>query len=406
MTMNIVAFVPTGDYESNTRRRMLAAVARALRRRGRGERMLCVERPLCPISTAIKHPRKFLQWLTGRRGLRQVAPNVWAWTPAVFIHDMIALRHYSLRRANNWALRATLQRVLSVLRMHKSDRGLVSWVFHPWQIDYLTLARESLRVYECYDEYAEFPGIAERPREPERLLALEGDLARGADLVLATSEQLAERLRRLNPRVRCVANGVDFEHFRAGSGAPEPQELSEIPRPIIGFVGKLNECLDFSVLDAVAWQRRDWSFAFLAPFDGTPKLRRAPQFQSLLNRSNVHLLGWQPYSRVPAFVAAFDVCTIPFVLNTLTNAIYPLKLHEYLAVGKPVVATPTRELRGFSDMAYLADTPEAFIESIERALVEDCPQLQEQRIAVAKANSWEVRAREILLHIEEAAEDR
>lgn len=402
--LDLVAFLPTGDYEGNTRRNMLAAVAHELDRRGRGEKMLCVERPVCPLSTPLKHPRKFGQWLAGLRRLRQVGPNVWAWTPTVFVHDLVALRRPRLRQANKKLLHKGLARALSALEVPSPGSRLVSWVFHPFQVDCLTLAQDALKVYECHDEYAEFAGMEAGPARQKWFLSMEAALARSAGLVLTTSQQLAERMSAHNRRVALVPNGVEFERFHGARGAARPAELEGVPRPIVGFVGKLNEILDFVLLGAVASRRLEWSFVFVAPFDGRPQLLAAPQFRSFASLPNVHLLGWQPYARVPAFINAFDVCTIPFVVNDLTNGIYPLKLHEYFALGKPVVATPIRELEAFADVAYLAGGPQAFVEAIGRALAEGSAELQQKRIALAQANSWQVRAQAILRLMAEAAQ--
>ncbi len=408
MDLDIIAFVPTGDYEGNTRRRMLAAVARELERRGHGEKMLCVERPVCPISTPIKHPRKFAQWAAGRRRLRQVAPNVWAWTPTVFIHDIIALRHYSLRRANNWALRATLQRVLSVLQMHESDSQLVSWVFHPFQADHISLVLGTLRVYECYDDYAAWPHVAVRPRLRDLVVRLEKDVVGNCDVVFTTAAELRDRLSRDHPHVFWVPNGADIQHFAGVKASLSvPSDMGGIGRPRLLFLGSVNDAFDPLLLFHVAGQRPDWQFVVVGAVRWTamqPQHRRA--ISELAALTNVHFMGPRPYQEVPPYVHAADACLIPFFIEGRTTTVYPNKLHEYLAAGKPVVSTPFGTMDHFARVVYLAPTPEAFERRIERAMAEDCAELQQKRIAVAKANSWDVRAREILLHIEEAAEDR
>jgi len=93
---------------------------------------------------------------------------------------------------------------------------------------------------------------------------------------------------------------------------------------------------------------------------------------------------------------------IPFVVNDLTRAIYPLKLQEYLAASKPVVSTDLPELRQFEDDVYLAHNAEQFEQMIETALVEDCPELRERRVQVARENSWQTRAKTIVANMERA----
>jgi teichuronic acid biosynthesis glycosyltransferase TuaH len=75
-----------------------------------------------------------------------------------------------------------------------------------------------------------------------------------------------------------------------------------------------------------------------------------------------------------------------------TRGIYPLKLNEYLAAGKPVVSTNfSEDIAMFSDYIYLSNTHEEFLANIERALNENTEQKKAERVKVAEGNSWQVR---------------
>jgi glycosyltransferase involved in cell wall biosynthesis len=104
---------------------------------------------------------------------------------------------------------------------------------------------------------------------------------------------------------------------------------------------------------------------------------------------NIHFTGRRPLQKLPEFVAHFDICINPQLINTITKGNYPLKIDEYLAMGKPVVATRTRAMKLFESYTYLADKPEDYIHLIERALAENSPLLKEQRIAFARSHTWE-----------------
>jgi glycosyltransferase involved in cell wall biosynthesis len=92
---------------------------------------------------------------------------------------------------------------------------------------------------------------------------------------------------------------------------------------------------------------------------------------------------------LPDYVEAFDVCINPQLSNRITKGNYPLKIDEYLAMGKPVVATRTKAMKLFENYIYLADRPEDFTFLIEKALAEDNPEKQNQRIAFANSHTWE-----------------
>ena len=91
----------------------------------------------------------------------------------------------------------------------------------------------------------------------------------------------------------------------------------------------------------------------------------------------------------------FDCCIIPYRRNTLTASIYPLKVNEYLAAGKPVVATAfSEDMLAFSDCVYLAREHEEFIRLIDEAINSDDAQKKALRIETAAENTWEKRVQE------------
>jgi glycosyltransferase involved in cell wall biosynthesis len=111
---------------------------------------------------------------------------------------------------------------------------------------------------------------------------------------------------------------------------------------------------------------------------------------------NVHLLGELPYATLPRWLHRFDVATIPFRLTPLTLATNPVKLFEYFAAGKPVVATALPEIEPYRHLCYLVDKPEDFAAQIEAALAERDPGLVAARVEVARANTWDAR----VVHLE------
>jgi len=103
---------------------------------------------------------------------------------------------------------------------------------------------------------------------------------------------------------------------------------------------------------------------------------------------NVHFLGERPYSELPKYLHGFDVCLIPFKNVPLIEATHPVKIYEYLAAGKPVVATKMLELLPIKDLCYIANTHEEFLSMLEQALQEKSQDLIEKRIAYASKNTW------------------
>lgn len=219
-------------------------------------------------------------------------------------------------------------------------------------------------------------------------------LLKRADLVTTSSRTLRDQLRAQRPDVLLVPNGVDLEHFAKEEIVPA-EELAEFAQPVIGYHGALAEWFDAELLSAVARLRPQYQFVLIgvaAPLE---------PLDELLSQPNVHYLGSVPYEQMPRYVAGFDVGIVPFHLNQLTAGMRPLKALEYLALGKPVVATPLPELSDWPGVLR-ARTAAEFAARLDMA-VEQCSVIQDDpHISdfVAEA-AWPVTVRPLLRAIAE-----
>jgi glycosyltransferase involved in cell wall biosynthesis len=150
------------------------------------------------------------------------------------------------------------------------------------------------------------------------------------------------------------------------------------------FVGGVDERLDFELLDAVARLRPEWSIVLIGPelYVRAGQLLRAP---------NIYRLGRRPYSRLPAYIQAADVCLVPYCDTPWARACNPVKVLEYLAGGRPVVSTDVPALRDFEPYVRIATGPREFVAAVEVLLEEDGPQQQEERRARARSETWAMR---------------
>lgn len=233
-------------------------------------------------------------------------------------------------------------------------------------------------VYDCMDEHAGFTGVS------SHMLAGEEQLLAAADLVLASSRPLFERLVERHPRVELIPNGAEYAHF-ARPLAKAPAALDACRRPIVGYYGAVAEWFDSQLVAEVATRRPDWSFVIIgdtAGGDVTP-LERV---------GNVHLWPEQKYRDLPPILDRFDVAIIPFKRTALTDATNPVKLYEYSAAGKPVVATRLSELERLSSHVALATGADEWESAIARALECAAPNEVAERRAMARANTWATRA--------------
>jgi hypothetical protein len=211
-------------------------------------------------------------------------------------------------------------------------------------------------------------------------------LIRRSDHVFIHSPALLEKKGRINPNTTMIPNGVEFEVF--SRLAPEPADLASIPRPRIGYTGHVKKHLDLSLLHALAEAHAEWSFVFVGGFESHPEI--AEPARKLFELPNVHRLGSKPSTEIAAYPQHFDVCIMPYRLMGYNDYIHPLKLHEYLATGRPTVGTPIRTLRDFADVVALPLDVDDWSQDVARALSpeENTPERCEYRRSIARRYDW------------------
>jgi GT2 family glycosyltransferase/glycosyltransferase involved in cell wall biosynthesis len=270
----------------------------------------------------------------------------------------------------------------AMLEAFRTELGIVaaiSVVQVPTWANAAFAARDSLGwrvVYDCMDEWRSFPGMS------RSLLATEEELVAGADLVTVSGSRLLAKWRGTARHITLVRNAADVEFYTSAS---KEDLLADGSGPIAGYFGALASWFDVELVRQAAVARPDVTFVLIG---GVFDIRTSP----LSALPNVRLLGQQPYETMPSYLAAFDVCLIPFVVDEITAATDPVKFYEYISLGKPVVATAMPELAAYGDLAYLATSTADFLAKLDVALREDDPDLRERRIAVARENTWTARA--------------
>ncbi|MCF8302746.1 MAG: glycosyltransferase [Bacteroidales bacterium] len=213
---------------------------------------------------------------------------------------------------------------------------------------------------------------------------MDSALIRKADVVVTNSVYLANYAGRFNQHSYAVGQGCDLELFNPETVTKLPDDIKQIPSPRIGYMGSLRSIrLDIEKLKYAATQKTDWNFVFVGPEDNDFKQSK------LHGMKNVYFLGAKQEEWLPAYVAAFDVAINPQKVNEITIGNYPRKVDEYLAMGKPVVATRTDAMIPFNEYTYQTENKEDFIQKIGQALKENNPKLEQQRKKFAETHTWE-----------------
>jgi glycosyltransferase involved in cell wall biosynthesis len=212
-----------------------------------------------------------------------------------------------------------------------------------------------------------------------------------ADVVTTNSIYYANYAKQFNPHSYMVGQGCDVSLFNdEKNDIPMADDLKEIKKPVIGYVGFLtHRRLDISVIGHIAEKRSDYSVALVGPEDDVFKA------SELHNMKNVIFLGSRDPETLPTYIKGFDICINPQIVNDATIGNYPRKIDEYLAMGKPTIATWTEAMVYFEDFTYLGKTKEDYIALIDQALKEDNAEKQKARRDYALSHSWEKNVLEI-----------
>ncbi len=321
------------------------------------------------------------------RGSRPVQANV-----KVSTLLQIPLHRLALVRAINRRLtRATLR----WLMWREGIERPITW-FVPPNLPFLVGALgERLSVYYCIDDYAAMPNV-----NAQAIRAMDEEVTRRADLVFVASDTLLEPKRLLNPNTHLSPHGVDFDHFaRAQDRTVEaPADVARLPRPIAGFFGLIERWIDLDLIDYLARERPQYSFVLIG--------RVAVPDEELPRRDNIHYLGQRPYDSLPAYGRQFDVSLIPYRLTQQVLHANPIKLREYLAMGKPVVSVSTPEIDKYADVVQIARTQEAFLAELDAALARPCSPEEVRRRQERVANeTWQARVDQVMEVVLSQVED-
>jgi glycosyltransferase involved in cell wall biosynthesis len=298
---------------------------------------------------------------------QMVHPPVWA--PDV----------YSPQRLRDFLLRARYRQACYLLRKRGCQRGLL----HLWHHKFaplLDVAKHEYAFYHVDDEYS-------FQSDPPPMCAEERRVIQEVDQVFVISQGLLARKGGINPNIRLVPEGVDFRLY--STPCPVPADMAEIPRPIVGYTGVIKSQLDWELLRTLAERNPQWSFVYVGLVADKASVKATVAEMDM--RPNVYFLGAKSRLEIACYPQHFDACTMPYLVNGYTNNIYPLKLHEYLAGGRPSVGTPIRSLLDYQSIITVASTVDEWEQALHRALapVSTHPKEVAERRAVAAEYDWQ-----------------
>lgn len=261
----------------------------------------------------------------------------------------------------------------------------IVWSFVPYVMSQMQGLGQKLTIFDAVDNWTEHASYASYS---DLLRDAYQSIERTADIIFTVSPEL-QGLFHHQSHVYWIPNGVDMSHYRE-KRLVVSRDIADIPRPIVGYIGVVQERVDLDLLMYLAQKNPSKSFVIIGPVWNEKDAAR------LARISNIYLLGYKSYEEAPAYIQQFDVGIIPHKPSTFVASTNPMKLYEYLACGIPVVATAGSGAEQFADHVHIAETHEDFNRKLFIALEEDSPVAREARIQAVAAYSWTAIVRRML----------
>ncbi len=334
------------------------------------------------ISQSTKFAKKLIRKVKSIcRGLKKTDDGFWVYSPFSLPVHHIAW----LRQLNRMIVQLQVWFVCRILHI----RNPVVLVACPAACDMAINMKKSRLVYQRTDRFEDFPNA-----DTKIIKDYDRKLKAAADLTVFVNRMLYEEESDKCRKAICLDHGVDYEKFAfVKTDRNIPADIANIPKPIVGYFGQLdNYTIDIDFLEKVVDCLPEMSFVFI----GETAANCPELMKDLTVKKNVSMLGKKPYEQVPHYGKCFDVAIMPWLQNRWIQACNPIKLKEYLALGKPVVSTPYNELSKYLDVVYEAKTPEEFAHCIEKALTEDNPERIAARRKKVQAHTWDGKGKRLL----------
>jgi hypothetical protein len=319
--------------------------------------------------------------------------NIYIVNPIFFI----PLRRYKFVTDLNSAINLLFLRIITeFLSIKNKCRKKIFWIFDPNLLFMYSFFRKRyFLLYDCVDFFA-----IGSPKTIAQTVKNEKMLVKRANLVTANSTILHDHLLRYRSDIVLVPQGFRIDNFVVNK---KKYIDLKIAKPIIGFVGGINDRLDLSILLPLIRNNPKWNFVLWGPVQMREKISNKywNKLQEILNLPNVKFGSSSDKEEIPGLISQFDVCIIPYDISQDFNKYcYPMKLFEYFFLGKPVVSTGILELKRFSGLVKIGTNCNEWQSILNKLILGKWSKNNmNKELIYAKENSWKNKIKVILNNV-------
>jgi len=369
------------DFELWTNKKQIM-----IRLRDRGHKVLFVDPPLrlSIIDKVLKHRIKLRSLFTSVSDTKSLS---------IYSPFRVTLNKGVSKYNKYLEFLPTLLQTLIINRFFSnSTNKKVLWVYHvayPGLEQLIQKIKYDILIYDSVDEYAEMPQF-EKEADKKWIIQRESWLLEKADIVFTSAPGLYTKFKQIKERTFYTPNAGSYELFSNLSNLNIPNDLEDIKnsgKKIIGFSGAIDSYkVDVNLVTKLADFYPDYEFVLIGP---TKYTDASDQVDQLNGYNNIKFLGVKPYESLPAYFKYFDAYIIPYNLNSYTVGCFPTKFHDSLAAGLATITTNLQAFEPFTKVSYVAKSDEEFIRFVKLAIEENNNKKQQERMQVAKQNTWD-----------------
>ena len=250
-----------------------------------------------------------------------------------------------------------------------SDATLGFVMTYPYYLHLAEMVRPSRTIYYNLDDYSLY-----WPHCASAVNAMERKAVRESDLTVCVANVRAEMLRVAVPeaagRIKHLPHGAPSWSIGErpwNQPAPPPDDLAHLPRPLIGYVGSIEDRVDWRLMERLAREFPEASMVVIGKVSRPDPLARGWQadWQRFAALPNVHAIGWRTQQEVGLYNRAFDVVLIPYAVDHPFNQVCsPTKIMDVMGTGRPIVSTAIAECALYDELIHVAKGTDAFVEAV------------------------------------------
>jgi|GEM_PF-5109932 len=358
-----------------------------------GGYVLCLEPTILSIHTLIKYPKRIFKLFKGKYKFRKFKDNIYVVPAHTLEHILISVRFGFFKFINKILLKNQLNKCA-----HKIDDDIkkIALIVHRPELYFLKdLTNSTAIIYDCWDDFCLTSDM--KNMKVKGNFEREKILAASSSIIITTSEKLYLRNKKTNSNTFLIENGytkVKLNDFSENDLNSIRKFLSDVKKPIIGYVGNIKHWVDFDLLKYIILQRPDYSFVFA----GSYWEEQGKIYSDFLEKcSNVFVTGYINYKLFQLYISKFDAGIIPFIQNEFMRSVNPNKFYEYIGTGLPVVSTDIGDLKvKYGNFAKVVNNKEDFLKKLDEIVnlnENELKHLKEEILKVSCMHEWTVKAR-------------